>query len=111
MCRPARPSHCAGRALLVRRTALEWRRLLGLAALLSAVAGCSTGFHVPYRMEGFPGVAALLVSTKRGLHEHALDALAIACSWTDAAGPWNGRGTSAAPVSAHPDAGVAGEEG
>lgn len=55
MCRPARTTTPNFDMAAPNRSSPPLARLLGLAALLSAVAGCSTGFHVPYRMEVVQG--------------------------------------------------------
>lgn len=78
---------CHGRARLVVRTATEWRELLGLPKVPRGAVGkklrkASTAKLVHER---FPGASKLLASTRGGLHEHALDALAIACTWNDRA--------------------------
>lgn len=78
---------CHGRAQLVVRTATEWRALLALPKQARGEDGkrerkASTARLMRLR---YPGAAALLASTPAGKHEHALDALAIATSWTDRA--------------------------
>lgn len=76
---------CRGRAQLVVRTAAEWRELLELPKQKRGEDGkkarkASTARLMHHR---FPGARELLASVPAGRHEHALDALAIACTWTE----------------------------
>jgi len=74
---------CAGRALLVVRTPGEWRRMLGLPARPEREAGERKDDTRKLMQRRFPQAAAFLVELQADKHEHATDALAIACSYWD----------------------------
>lgn len=78
---------CHGRAHLVVRTATEWRELLELPKQARGEEGkrARKASTAAMMFERFPGIRALLNVTPPGQHEHAIDALAIATSWTDKA--------------------------
>jgi crossover junction endodeoxyribonuclease RuvC len=77
--------HGVGRFVV--RTATEWREMLGLPKEKRGEEGkrrrkASTERYVRHR---FPGAEWLLKGVKKPQHEHAYDALAIACTWSERA--------------------------